>query len=387
MTQDVVDEGSDPDVAKDQRFFSSTDEAGTPPGDRRFRPDVEGLRGRRCPTRRPVPCRRAAHGGRICRRRRVLCHFGVRHYRTPPARKVLDPKNEPAVLLWSAMSQNPPAASLVIVVTVLASYHWLGYLRGDQTAVDGRTASLFFANLHFASIGTNYLGAQQPPSPLQNFLVAFRRRAVLPRVSHDIPLVDHVRRRLRLRVKLTVALLAVIGGSFAWSIVQTSSNATGAYFSPFTRGMELALGGLVAVAAPYIARVPQMVAAGASWCGIAAIAIATLVFGSATPYPGAAVALPVLGSAAIIAGGSATPTWGVEWILKSDLRCSGSASCPIRCICGTGRFSSSLRSTSEGLLRLARTSLWMLVALGISILAMRSLRTRSATRGCGNDTE
>jgi len=55
------------------------------------------------------------------------------------------------------------------MLTVLASYHWLGFLTGDDTVQVGRTASLFYANFHFISTGTNYLGSQAPPSALQNF--------------------------------------------------------------------------------------------------------------------------------------------------------------------------------------------------------------------------
>ena len=62
-----------------------------------------------------------------------------------------------------------PAATLVIILTVLASYHWLGFLVGDDTAPVGRTASLFYANFHFISTETNYLASQAPPSALQNY--------------------------------------------------------------------------------------------------------------------------------------------------------------------------------------------------------------------------
>jgi peptidoglycan/LPS O-acetylase OafA/YrhL len=48
-----------------------------------------------------------------------------------------------------------PAATLVIMLTVLASYHWLGFIAGDDTARTGRSASLFYANFHFISVGTN----------------------------------------------------------------------------------------------------------------------------------------------------------------------------------------------------------------------------------------
>ncbi|MCZ7576157.1 MAG: acyltransferase [Dehalococcoidia bacterium] len=62
-----------------------------------------------------------------------------------------------------------PAASIVLVVTVLASYEWLGFLRGAEIAEDGKWAAVFAANLRFASEGTQYLNLTAPPSPLQHY--------------------------------------------------------------------------------------------------------------------------------------------------------------------------------------------------------------------------
>ena len=62
-----------------------------------------------------------------------------------------------------------PAATLVIVATVVATYVVLGVVFADPTAVAARWTAVFLANFHFASIGTDYLNANQPPSPLLNF--------------------------------------------------------------------------------------------------------------------------------------------------------------------------------------------------------------------------
>ena len=62
-----------------------------------------------------------------------------------------------------------PAATLVIIVTVTAAFHYLGPLTGHETAIDGQWAAVFLANFHFAASQTNYLASQQPPSALQNY--------------------------------------------------------------------------------------------------------------------------------------------------------------------------------------------------------------------------
>src|SRR3954469_13593050 len=62
-----------------------------------------------------------------------------------------------------------PASSVVLVTVILAGYHWLGSLRGDEIASDGRWAALFASNFTFAAQSVDYLESQGAPSPLQHF--------------------------------------------------------------------------------------------------------------------------------------------------------------------------------------------------------------------------
>ena len=204
----------------------------------------------------------------------------------------------------------------MIVVTVILSYHYLGFLRGDQIAADGRSASLFFANFHFASIGTNYLSAQQPPSPLQNFWSLSVEEQFYVVYPSLFLIVAALARRWSLKRALTLALGAVVIGSFVWSVVSTSSNPTATYFSPLSRAWELAIGGLAAVGTTWFLRMPRHVAAIVTWVGLGSVLMAAFVFNGGTPYPGSAVALPVIGTALMIVGGAAQPRYGVEMLLK-----------------------------------------------------------------------
>ncbi len=209
-----------------------------------------------------------------------------------------------------------PAATLVIIVTVVAAYHYLGSLSGHTTAVDGQWAAVFLANFHFAATSTNYLASLRPPSALQNYwslAVEEQFYIVYPAVF-----VLSVRgaKRLNSRTRLALVLVAVIGASFAYSVVLTPANASSAFFSPFTRAWELALGALVAVGGDRLQRIPRPLAALASWVGIAAIASADLTLTSTSVYPGALVAIPVAGAGLVIAGGAAQPLWGAESLLR-----------------------------------------------------------------------
>lgn len=208
-----------------------------------------------------------------------------------------------------------PAATLTIVATIVASYYYLGFLRGDQIARDGLWTSLFAANIHFALNGTNYLAAQQPPSPLQNFWslgVEEQFYLVWPAL---LLLVAWFAKRIPLRIKLAAVLAVVFSTSLAWSIIQTNSDPTWAYFSPLTRAWELASGALIAVALPLLRTIPPIVAAAASWLGLCGILASAVLITAQTPFPGATALAPVVATSLTIIGGTRGLTTGAVRLL------------------------------------------------------------------------
>ena len=207
-------------------------------------------------------------------------------------------------------------ATVLILFTIVASYHWLGFLEGNSVADDAKWAAVFLANFHFAILGTQYFSSQAPPSPLQHMWslsVEEQFYAVWPMLVLCVTLVF---RRINLRLRLGLVLGVIIGLSFAWSIIETSQNGVWAYFSPLTRAWELAAGGLVAIAAPLARRVPARVAWAGGFAGLIAIIVSGLVYSAQTPYPGSAVAVPVIGTVLVIAAGSVLAGPGVEYLLR-----------------------------------------------------------------------
>ncbi len=203
----------------------------------------------------------------------------------------------------------------------------LGIGAGDRTATDGRWATVFLANFHFSSIGTNYLSAQQPPSPLQNYWSLSVEEQFYVVYPTFFLVLAAIRTRLSFRVRLAIGLVIVIGASLAFSVIDTQSNATGAYFSPFTRAWELALGALVAVGTPWLKKLPSRVAAIATWLGFGAILVAAFTFTTQTAYPGSLIAIPVVGAALIIAAGVKAAPLGAEALLgRAPLRGLGKLS-------------------------------------------------------------
>ncbi|WP_067507639.1 acyltransferase family protein [Actinoplanes sp. TFC3] len=184
-----------------------------------------------------------------------------------------------------------PASTLVVVVTVAASALWLPPLRLGAILSDALHTSIYAMNYRLAAVGTDYLNADADPSPLQHFWSL----AVEEQFYLVWPLLILALGRRRRGLGLALSLLTA--GSLAVGVWQTQANAGWAYFGAHTRAWELGIGALLALGA---VRLP-------GWCvpaGLVAVGVSAVLYTAETPFPGYAALLPVLGTAAVIAGGT-----------------------------------------------------------------------------------
>jgi peptidoglycan/LPS O-acetylase OafA/YrhL len=211
-----------------------------------------------------------------------------------------------------------PAATLTLVVTVVAAHQLLNFVRAREAVWDSIWASLFGANIHFAREGSDYFEEGQPPSPVLHFWtlsVEEQFYLVWPSVV-ALALAGTLlgrrakRRRHRsgaasaaaLRRLLIVVLIGAIA-SLAWSIHYTGESPKAAYLSTFARAWELALGATLAIAAPTVMRLVKRRQVMLGWLGLAAIGCAAVLFSSSTAFPGVAALVPAVGAALVIASG------------------------------------------------------------------------------------
>jgi peptidoglycan/LPS O-acetylase OafA/YrhL len=221
-----------------------------------------------------------------------------------------------------------PAATLVIVATVAASILFLSAVEASGAIEDALWATFFAANFKFASDGTDYFQNDTPPSPLQHYwslAVEEQFYVVWPLLVLLLCVYAAWRARRsagqrslgpRVRDLGVSPLVVIVGVSFAYSVSYSTTDPVSAYFSPFTRAWELGIGALAACLSTRLILLKPSVQALLSWAGLAAVAVAALAFDETTVFPGYAAALPVVGTAALLAGGLRPARWGPQGALS-----------------------------------------------------------------------
>jgi len=200
-----------------------------------------------------------------------------------------------------------PAGLAVLSLTAFCS--WLIFLpsRARQVLGDAGWSTVFLANVHFASTGTDYFQADRPPSPVQHYwsLSVEEQFYLVWPLLLIVLLYLAGRSYRRVRGSLAVAVVLIVVGLFAISWRLTSGDRAAAYFLTPARAWELGVGAAVAV----VMRRRRMPSIGAKVLlpmGLIAIILGSTVVREGPGFPAPDAALPVLGAAAIIVAGSAT---------------------------------------------------------------------------------
>ncbi|WP_396659415.1 acyltransferase family protein [Microbacterium sp.] len=207
-----------------------------------------------------------------------------------------------------------PASFTVAILTAVALVLFAPPLTLTRMLEDAVATILYVPNVRFAIQDTDYL-ADHAPSAYQHYWslgVEEQFYLIWPLLLLAIVLLA---RRRRAVVGLLVTLVAA--GSFVACVLVTQVQQPMAFFLLPMRAWELLAGALVGIvllrANP---RMPGWVAAAGGWLGLGAVLAAGILFDDATAFPGAAAALPVVGTAAVIFFGTSSPRGGPGRLLS-----------------------------------------------------------------------
>ncbi|GAA4362446.1 acyltransferase family protein [Paeniglutamicibacter cryotolerans] len=206
-------------------------------------------------------------------------------------------------------------ASLVATAALLPSSRW-------SSIFEQAWASLFYRqNWQLAQDAVDYYAANSATtSPLQHFwsLSIQGQVFLLWPLLLGAGLLVHrllVRRFPRLRYAMVMAMLfaVVFAASLTYSIRITASDQAWAYFDTGARLWEFALGSMVAIALPFMSRLPGAVRAPLGWIGLAAIVSCGILLPVQQQFPGYLALWPTLAAACVIIAGQSR--FGVDRLL------------------------------------------------------------------------
>lgn len=206
-----------------------------------------------------------------------------------------------------------PAATLVIVFTIIAGLLIFSSARALSITWDGIWAFLLVANWNFIINGTDYFATWQPQSPLLHYWslsVEEQFYLVWPAliaVAIGIGAISARRRRTREAAKpyfWVIVLISVITAvSFAWGVIQPMTAPQVSYLSTLTRTWELGVGALLFFCNHWWPRIPQTLRPPIAWAGVATIIVSAIVLTPDHPYPSYWALLPVVATIGIIVAG------------------------------------------------------------------------------------
>ncbi|GAA1216322.1 acyltransferase family protein [Prauserella alba] len=214
-----------------------------------------------------------------------------------------------------------PAVAVVLAAVALLSWLLFSPVDRDSVAVDLVASALYAINWWLSGQAVDYFASGLQASPVQHFWSLAVEEQFY--VVWPVLLLGAVWlvRRFTGTGSPRRTLLAVVAGvgtaSLAYSVFGTLHAADTAYFDTVGRGWEFAVGGAVALVG--VPRLASKAATVLAWAGLAAIGWSAVTFDEATLFPAPWALLPALGTAAVIAAGTALPSARPQQLLGTPV--------------------------------------------------------------------
>jgi peptidoglycan/LPS O-acetylase OafA/YrhL len=301
------------DGLRGERYLESGDEAGTSPGDRKYRPDVEGLRAVAILL---VLCSHFNIPGFVGGFLGVDVFFVISGFVITGLLmrgRATAGRIELADFFARRCRRIIPVAAVVIVLTVILERLMNGRAFAHVLVDPARLMLLFVFNWSPVAVTKAFL-APTNIAIFWSLCVEEQFYLVYPLVLVAVALVAS---RVSWRSKAALAIGVITLGSFAWTVAQSSHGwSVMTYVSTLGRVWEIGLGCLLAFSIRWLLRLPHRLSAVLGWSGVVLIAIAVATLRAEHgAYPGWPALLPTVGAALVIAGGTPVPKWGPERVL------------------------------------------------------------------------
>ncbi|HEY8382968.1 MAG TPA: acyltransferase family protein [Microvirga sp.] len=222
-----------------------------------------------------------------------------------------------AVGFWGRIARRiAPVAYVILLFTGVAALLWLPATRWAAFVDELLFSALHLENVRLIASAVDYLAREEAPSPVQQFWalsVQVQFYAVWPFVLMAAGLA--ARQTRQPWTVHVLALLAIAAASLTYSIVRTASDPAAAYFDPFARVWEFALGGLAALVAPHI-HPPRSLRLVMGWVGLAAVVTCGFVLPTSAAFPGYVALWPTGGALLILLAGTTDSRFGAHRILS-----------------------------------------------------------------------
>ncbi|WP_447001847.1 acyltransferase family protein [Saccharothrix isguenensis] len=221
--------------------------------------------------------------------------------------------------LWGRMIKRLfPAALTVLAAVIAVGVVLLPEARWFQTIREIVASVLYLENWRLAADSADYFNQHNEASVVQHFWslsIQGQFYLVWPVLVALVLFVAHRDGRDPRRA-LVACLLAVFAASLAYSVYLTAANQPLAYFHSLTRAWEFALGGLLAlVITRFTASKGVRVLLG--WTGLVGLVACGLVLRVGSVFPGYLALWPTLCAAAVIAAGATGSAFGADRVLGS----------------------------------------------------------------------
>lgn len=209
-----------------------------------------------------------------------------------------------------------PSVAVVLLAVMVATYLWLPRTRWRDILDEVIASALYYENWVLAFNAVDYLEQDSSASPLQHFWSLSIQGQFYIACLLLVFVGILVARMTGSSVKRMtfVLLMGMLSVSLTYSVIKTSENQPWAYFDTGARLWEFALGGLLAIALPYI-RVPQRLRFALGWLGLLALVSCGALVSVATLFPGYVALWPVGAAMLIVVAGTTHHRWGVDRLL------------------------------------------------------------------------